>query len=776
MSSLLHFDDGAPAASLQVSDLYHVGDLVRIHSTGLRAWITNIHSDASPPVCDITYEIGGDVANNVSFSLFRAVSTVSQSDSRSGLIRNHTVPPSVRPENQPTQPNIPPLTLALREQYSNLKDVLMSSYSHVNSYIMRIPDAPHPLYQYLIQRANRPKGWIRSIINSSEDEPPTSRPQSNDCQLTPKQNRIFITIISMFSSVSAHRGEYKAWLKLTNHAFNVCRKKAQRSFKKFINNEFIVERKERKDKGTSVFKDDQKRKNTFTAYNAYKRRRCGEYRDSTARIPEQTLKTEFNALNADTREAYEQLALADYERSKYLWSELEEFLIKAKGKVSYNTMASYLGNIVSVHTIIAILKEQEGFHTRKDRILPHLDQGKKELRMKWADTWWLFYLSCAAIPTSVAKIVLLHFDEKWFYAAVARTNNKVLTSIGLEPTDYYTRHKSHIHKEMYAAFTAFAPNDNDITKGGVPIPVDCVRIGRMLPAKRDSFKRVYKDDGTYHHPHIEANRLRTKGNLYFTSLDLKGSSEGTEKKPKCSLLKIYKERVIAAIEREIVDKLSDNGRIRVIVIKQEDGAGAHNDKKYCDEMKKIFDEKGWLIFNQPPQSPITNVHDACIFPMMSKMVSREQATTFGSRLLKGEQLHQTVMKVWNDKSNTQALARAFAGHHQIVETIRQHKGDNKFLTEKGGLSFGVRRTYIRNEERTGVIPVTIAPQIELETRTGQLLNQQQTAGLKHRPPKANELSKAELTKEMKDMLMELMDPALMSDDLHEAWYQLSGPM
>ena len=462
--------------------------------------------------------------------------------------------------------------------------------------------------------------------------------------------------------------------------------------------------------------------------------------------------------------------------SRTIWDELKDFILKTKGKVPYTAMEFHLGYFVSTYTIMKILKQQEGYHMRKDRILPALDKAAQKRRVVWAETFWWLWKGIRCCPCSTIQFVLIHMDEKWFYAVRTRSNCKVLTSIGLEPNDYYAHHKSHINKIMYVVVTAFVPIENDINKGGITIPVACVRVGREVEAQKNSYKRVYKDDGTYHHPHIEANRLRTKGNLYFTSLDLKGSSEGTEKKPKCSLLKIYKERVIAAIEREIVDKLSDNGRIRVIVIKQEDGAGAHNDKKYCDEMKKIFDEKGWLIFNQPPQSPITNVHDACIFPMMSKMVSREQATTFGSRLLKGEQLHQTVMKVWNDKSNTQALARAFAGHHQIVETIRQHKGDNKFLTEKGGLSFGVRRTYIRNEERTGVIPVTIAPQIELETRTGQLLNQQQTAGLKHRPPKANELSKAELTKEMKDMLMELMDPALMSDDLHEAWYQLSGPM
>ena len=79
----------------------------------------------------------------------------------------------------------------------------------------------------------------------------------------------------------------------------------------------------------------------------------------------------------------------------------------------------------------------------------------------------------------------------------------------------------------------------------------------------------------------------------------------------------------------------------------------------------------------------------CIFPMLSKHVSREQALTFGSTLLKGEQLNQTVMKVWADSSNLTAIARAFAGHWQIVLAAMYHEGDNTYLKEKGGLSFGI---------------------------------------------------------------------------------------
>jgi hypothetical protein len=52
----------------------------------------------------------------------------------------------------------------------------------------------------------------------------------------------------------------------------------------------------------------------------------------------------------------------------------------------------------------------------------------------------------------------------------------VLTSIGLEPTDYYAQHKNHIGKELYVVATGHVLNEgsNDITKGGKAIPLACV--------------------------------------------------------------------------------------------------------------------------------------------------------------------------------------------------------------------------------------------------------------------------------------------------------------
>jgi hypothetical protein len=77
-----------------------------------------------------------------------------------------------------------------------------------------------------------------------------------------------------------------------------------------------------------------------------------------------------------------------------------------------------------------------------------------------------FWQSLAAVPDQKLKFVLVHMDQKWFYAIRTWTNCKVLTSIGLEPTDYYVQHKSHIGKELCVVATAYVLNEgsNDITR------------------------------------------------------------------------------------------------------------------------------------------------------------------------------------------------------------------------------------------------------------------------------------------------------------------------
>ena len=212
---------------------------------------------------------------------------------------------------------------------------------------------------------------------------------------------------------------------------------------------------------------------------------------------------DYNNKNERTKKAYEVMAERDLVRSRNLLDEVKTVLLRTKGKISFCQIADYLNNIVSINTIRQYLTNQPTFGTRKDRILPALDKQAMQRRFKWAQTYWLFWSLCKSIPSSKARLVLMHMDEKWFYACRTRTNCKVYTDIGLDANEYYAHHKSHIQKEMYIVCTAYVLNkDNDIRKGGTVIPVALVRVGHKTQAKKDSYKREYKNDGSYHYPKI----------------------------------------------------------------------------------------------------------------------------------------------------------------------------------------------------------------------------------------------------------------------------------
>ena len=69
---------------------------------------------------------------------------------------------------------------------------------------------------------------------------------------------------------------------------------------------------------------------------------------------------------------------------------------------------------------------------------------------------------------------------------------------------------------MYICTTAYLVTDNEITKGGLGFKISMERVGRMLAAKKDSYKRVYNNNSTaFRYPKVPENLLRKKGDSYF---------------------------------------------------------------------------------------------------------------------------------------------------------------------------------------------------------------------------------------------------------------------
>ena len=106
---------------------------------------------------------------------------------------------------------------------------------------------------------------------------------------------------------------------------------------------------------------------------------------------------------------------------------------------------------------------------------------------------------------------------------------------------------------------------------------------------------------------------------------------------KFSLLEWFSETEIPKLE-EAAARIESESNKRVVVRHQCDGAGPHTDKTFTEELNRMFSERGWIFKFQPANSPLTNVKDACVFPCLSKAVTAEQGLSFGSCVLKTEQL------------------------------------------------------------------------------------------------------------------------------------------
>ena len=83
--------------------------------------------------------------------------------------------------------------------------------------------------------------------------------------------------------------------------------------------------------------------------------------------------------------------------------------------------------------------------------------------------------------------MLVHMDEKWFFAIAVRKNNKHVPALAVCPAPNTVQHKSRIEKVMGLCTTGFLPFNNDIEKGGVLIKIDFERAGRIEKATRDTY-------------------------------------------------------------------------------------------------------------------------------------------------------------------------------------------------------------------------------------------------------------------------------------------------
>lgn len=169
---------------------------------------------------------------------------------------------------------------------------------------------------------------------------------------------------------------------------------------------------------------------------------------------------------------------------------------------------------------------------------------------------------------------------------------------------------------------------------------------RCAQLRKDSYCRVYREDGRCHYPKIPENRLRKKGELYFEPMEITGSSEGTPQNPKYSLQRFFRDIEIPKLD-DIAAKLSMQLYKRVVIRYQKDNAGPHQDATLLQLISAMFADRGWMFVPQPPNSPVTNTKDCSVFPAMSERVTEKQGLNFGGRAVKCGELWAMVDQVWD---------------------------------------------------------------------------------------------------------------------------------
>ena len=104
--------------------------------------------------------------------------------------------------------------------------------------------------------------------------------------------------------------------------------------------------------------------------------------------------------------------------------------------------------------------------------------------------------------------------------------------------------------------------------------------------------------------------------------------------------------------------------------------------------KKRTNSQGWLRQMEAHHS-VTNVKDDCLFPALSKHISREQGINKGSQIFTLDELWAAVKKCWHNFP-LDSLARGYVRHAQMASALVACNGGDDFVREHGGLHYNIR--------------------------------------------------------------------------------------
>ena len=409
------------------------------------------------------------------------------------------------------------------------------------------------------------------------------------------------------------------------------------------------------------------------------------YEKGYGKLPKRsTLIRKFDTLSVSERQKYTVMAIQKRDEFPFIKTRLMRALYETNGDISWQTLSDAIDNWASKHTVRKWLMSKEGFRYIKQKFIPALNEAAVLKRKQYVADETSFWEKVEAMKLGVIEI---HQDEKNFLGSVLHKNIKQTAEMKMKHQKIH--HKNYQNKVMFSAFVGAASiggYKNGIV--GLPIHIERCCVERVW-TKKSTYKRTY--NGTsYRYEKRADNISKQQGKIYKVDCCVRGADTGTEKDPKYSLLKFWKEKLLPWLEKLV----STNGPFPGFIIKfQDDGAGAHQCKKYEKFLNELFDSKGWYLSKQPPNSPLTNVLDLLVFPALSKRVSHNK-TQFNFergcvRQMSKDEIEDVVLEEF-EKLPVALIARAFATQKHVIKLIDKFNGLNGYIKERSALHSNVR--------------------------------------------------------------------------------------
>jgi hypothetical protein len=132
---------------------------------------------------------------------------------------------------------------------------------------------------------------------------------------------------------------------------------------------------------------------------------------------------EWDNLQSSKKEQFGKKAEELQSRVPHLLDAIYAVLKRTNATLSWRSLANEVAGegikLVCAETIRKFCMSQAGSQYRATRILPKIDASCKQRRFDWSKAFWCFWEEAKSLNDAV--IVLVHMDEKWFFALVART-------------------------------------------------------------------------------------------------------------------------------------------------------------------------------------------------------------------------------------------------------------------------------------------------------------------------------------------------------------------